>query len=286
MVFGIICKLSSIESGLCLFLCFNSGLIFCFRGVICAELLVKCLYFSFTFLKALKRRCGKSCNKCTKNRGSIVILNLVVVYRVYVICELFILSFNKLAGVTKSILGCSRRFCINVVLKAYLSSGFNNPVNLCGSVRNLAVFALEIFNSLSDFRADKLLAYIATLFAESDKVVSILVCLCLVICIGDDLSVGNESEFSCNCCGLAGCYGLVCLISKVIVFKLLFDKSYEFGECGGLSLVKGEVVKLTAYENDAVSVDIGGETLTIPMNKISKVQTLFDFTTIDMKEEG
>ena len=32
------------------------------------------------------------------------------------------------------------------------------------------------------------------------------------------------------------------------------------------------------------SVDLGGETLTVPMNKISKVQTLFDFSSIDMKE--
>lgn len=42
--------------------------------------------------------------------------------------------------------------------------------------------------------------------------------------------------------------------------------------------------KLTAFENNTVTFDIGGETMSIPMNKISKVQTLFDFTTINMKE--
>ncbi|MBQ9748123.1 MAG: ribosome maturation factor RimP [Clostridia bacterium] len=41
---------------------------------------------------------------------------------------------------------------------------------------------------------------------------------------------------------------------------------------------------LAAYENETVTVDLGGETLAIPMNKISKVQTLFDFSSIDMKE--
>lgn len=40
------------------------------------------------------------------------------------------------------------------------------------------------------------------------------------------------------------------LLGICLGMQLLFDKSYEFGECGGLSLVKGEVVKLTAYEND------------------------------------
>ncbi len=42
--------------------------------------------------------------------------------------------------------------------------------------------------------------------------------------------------------------------------------------------------KLTAYENETVTVDIGGETVSIPMNKVSKVQTLFDFKSINMKE--
>ena len=32
--------------------------------------------------------------------------------------------------------------------------------------------------------------------------------------------------------------------------QLLFDRSYEFGECDGLSLIEGEVVKLEAYQND------------------------------------
>ena len=42
--------------------------------------------------------------------------------------------------------------------------------------------------------------------------------------------------------------------------------------------------KLAAYENDTVTVDIGGEAVSIPMNKVSKVQTLFDFKSINMKE--
>ncbi len=41
------------------------------------------------------------------------------------------------------------------------------------------------------------------------------------------------------------------LLGICLGMQLLFDKSYEFGECEGLSLVKGEVVKLTAYENDS-----------------------------------
>ncbi len=42
--------------------------------------------------------------------------------------------------------------------------------------------------------------------------------------------------------------------------------------------------KLTAFENDTVIFDDNGETRSIPMNKISKVQTLFDFKSINMKE--
>lgn len=40
------------------------------------------------------------------------------------------------------------------------------------------------------------------------------------------------------------------LLGICLGMQLLFNKSYEFGECEGLSLVKGEVVKLTAYESD------------------------------------
>ena len=42
--------------------------------------------------------------------------------------------------------------------------------------------------------------------------------------------------------------------------------------------------KLAAFEDDTVTIDIGGETQRIPMNKISKVQTIFDFKSINMKE--
>lgn len=42
--------------------------------------------------------------------------------------------------------------------------------------------------------------------------------------------------------------------------------------------------KLAAFENDTVSIDLGTETQQIPMSKISKVQTIFDFKSINMKE--
>ncbi len=42
--------------------------------------------------------------------------------------------------------------------------------------------------------------------------------------------------------------------------------------------------KLTAFENDTVTIDAAGEAVSFPMNKVSKVQTIFDFTSINMKE--
>ncbi len=42
--------------------------------------------------------------------------------------------------------------------------------------------------------------------------------------------------------------------------------------------------KLVAFENDTVTIDAAGETVSLAMNKVSKVQTLFDFTSINMKE--
>ncbi len=69
---------------------------------------------------------------------------------------------------------------------------------------------------------------------------------------------------------------LACIGSEIEIRLFALDENKKKSYTG----------KLAAYENDAVSIDIGNETLTIPMNKISKVQTLFDFTTIDMKEEG
>ncbi len=42
--------------------------------------------------------------------------------------------------------------------------------------------------------------------------------------------------------------------------------------------------KLVAYENETVTIDAAGETVSLSMNKVSKVQTLFDFTSINMKE--
>ncbi len=41
---------------------------------------------------------------------------------------------------------------------------------------------------------------------------------------------------------------------------------------------------LSAYENDTVTITENGVAVTIPMAKVSKVQTLFDFKSINMKE--
>lgn len=42
---------------------------------------------------------------------------------------------------------------------------------------------------------------------------------------------------------------------------------------------------LVAYSEEDLTVETEGETRKIPQNKISKVQTIFDFSTINMKEE-
>lgn len=42
---------------------------------------------------------------------------------------------------------------------------------------------------------------------------------------------------------------------------------------------------LSAYDEESITVDIAQESRKIPMDKISKVQTVFDFSTINMKED-
>ncbi len=42
--------------------------------------------------------------------------------------------------------------------------------------------------------------------------------------------------------------------------------------------------KLAAFENDVITIDLGEGVKNIPMSKVSKVQTLFDFKSINMKE--
>ena len=41
---------------------------------------------------------------------------------------------------------------------------------------------------------------------------------------------------------------------------------------------------LSAYDEESITVDLAQESIKIPMTKISKVQTVFDFSTINMKE--
>jgi len=42
---------------------------------------------------------------------------------------------------------------------------------------------------------------------------------------------------------------------------------------------------LSAYDEESITVDLAQESLKIPMSKISKVQTVFDFSSINMKED-
>lgn len=44
--------------------------------------------------------------------------------------------------------------------------------------------------------------------------------------------------------------------------------------------------ELIAYENNALTINEAGIAYTIPLNKVSKVQTIFDFTKIDDSKEG
>ena len=41
---------------------------------------------------------------------------------------------------------------------------------------------------------------------------------------------------------------------------------------------------LVAYEEDSITVDVAGENVKFALNKVSKVETVFDFSTINMKE--
>lgn len=41
---------------------------------------------------------------------------------------------------------------------------------------------------------------------------------------------------------------------------------------------------LVAYDEDSITVDVAGENMKFALNKVSKVETVFDFSTINMKE--
>jgi ribosome maturation factor RimP len=42
---------------------------------------------------------------------------------------------------------------------------------------------------------------------------------------------------------------------------------------------------LSSYDEESITIDVAQESHKIPMSKISKVQTVFDFSTINMKED-
>ena len=42
---------------------------------------------------------------------------------------------------------------------------------------------------------------------------------------------------------------------------------------------------LNAYDEESITIDIAEESRKIPLNKISKIQTVFDFSAVNMKED-